>query len=127
MKFNSRERQRKISEDFKIDRIQQIDPNTALLDSKGRVQRPFVITSRQDVQKTVFRPGHSLPTMSIDEYLDREMERGNFLSQKDNVEKKEEGSDDEEEGGKGNVYKMREMDSFKDDNARGWGNRMNKG
>ncbi len=56
----------------------------ALLTQQGKVLQPFTITTeglkRQELQKGVFRPGHSLPTMTIEEYLDREMERGNFLS-----------------------------------------------
>jgi hypothetical protein len=56
----------------------------ALLTSKGKVLQPFTITTerlkREELQNGVFRPGHVLPTMTIEEYLDREMERGNFLS-----------------------------------------------
>ena len=51
-----------------------------LLSKTGKPLRPFVITTRENLQKQVFQPGHNLPTMTIDEYLDREMERGNFLS-----------------------------------------------
>jgi hypothetical protein len=56
----------------------------ALLSKEGKVLQPFVITTervkREELQQGVFRPGHSLPTMSIEEYLQREMERGNVLS-----------------------------------------------
>lgn len=39
-----------------------------------------LVNDRQAMQKKVFGPGHSLPTMSIDEYLERERERGNIIS-----------------------------------------------
>ncbi|KAJ1536508.1 hypothetical protein HK096_010290 [Nowakowskiella sp. JEL0078] len=52
-----------------------------LLSDEGRPLRPFVITSkRADLQSQVFRPHWNLPTMSIDEYLDLEMQRGNIIS-----------------------------------------------
>lgn len=44
------------------------------------VHRPFVLT-REHVRDRVFKPGHNLPTMSIDEFLDLEMKRGNMLQQ----------------------------------------------
>lgn len=52
-----------------------------LLSESGAPLRPFIITNqRQALQDRVFRPGHSLPTMSVEEYLDREFQRGNVLS-----------------------------------------------
>ncbi|KAJ9077718.1 Type 2A phosphatase-associated protein 42, variant 4 [Entomophthora muscae] len=51
-----------------------------LLDPQGKPLRPFVITGKQkELREQVFRPSWRLPTMSIEEYLDIEMERGNFL------------------------------------------------
>ena len=91
-----------------------------ILDKQGKILRPFIITSnRKSVQQGVFRNSHNLPTMSIDEYLAREFERGNFLSQKDKGTKVEE---DEELI----LEKERAWDDFKDDNPKGWGNRLNK-
>ena len=48
--------------------------------------RPFTIlpagesADRARLQGQVFGPGHRLPTMSIDEYLEIERERGNILT-----------------------------------------------
>lgn len=47
--------------------------------------RPFTIlpagtTDRQRLQAQVFQPDHRLPTMSIDEYLAIEQERGNVIT-----------------------------------------------
>lgn len=51
-----------------------------LLSKEGRPLQPFVITNkRQQLKDQVFQPGHNLPTMTIDEYLQQEMDRGNFI------------------------------------------------
>lgn len=51
-----------------------------LMTKEGKPLQPFVITNkRQQLKDQVFRPGWSLPTMSIDEYLQREEERGNII------------------------------------------------
>ena len=51
-----------------------------LLNKEGRPLQPFVITNkRQELQDQVFRPGWSLPTMTIEEYLEQEEERGNII------------------------------------------------
>ncbi|KAI8911127.1 TAP42-like protein [Gorgonomyces haynaldii] len=109
-------------------RLEQRIPITRLqgplLSNDGRPLRPFVITSkRQQFQEQVFRPGHSLPTMSIEEYLDREMERGNFLTQEPPKPEKQDTIEESDL----QTMKDREFDEFKDANPRGWGNRMNRG
>jgi immunoglobulin-binding protein 1 len=100
-----------------------------LISAEGKPLRPFVITSskRQELQKGVFRPGHNLPTMSLDEYLDEEFARGNILSgggpqaEVEVVELSEEVED-------AATYKARAWDDFKDANPRGWGNKgFNRG
>lgn len=51
-----------------------------LLNKEGRPLQPFVITSkREQIKDKVFGPGYNLPTMTIDEYLQQEMERGNII------------------------------------------------
>ena len=51
-----------------------------LLSADGKPLRPFtIISSREEIRKGVFRPGHNLPTMSIDEYLEEERRRGNII------------------------------------------------
>lgn len=45
----------------------------------GKPTRPFVLTSRrEEITKSVFRPDHSLPTMTIEEYLEKESQ--NFIT-----------------------------------------------
>ncbi|KAI8056650.1 TAP42-like protein [Syncephalis plumigaleata] len=100
-----------------------------LLSTSGQPLRPFVITSqREQMLQGVFRPGWRLPTMSIDEYLEQEQQRGNIIEGggAESAKKKEINEDNEEEVD-AKTYKDREWDDFKDDNPRGWGNRKGKG
>ncbi|KAJ1345351.1 hypothetical protein BSLG_000864 [Batrachochytrium salamandrivorans] len=93
-----------------------------LMDTKGKPLRPFVVRSqRETVKEGVFRPGHNLPTMTIDEYLEREMERGNFLSGGTKRPEKYVAPDNDNDAIETEMYKARAFDEFKDDNPRGWG------
>ncbi|KAF9904137.1 hypothetical protein BX616_001396 [Lobosporangium transversale] len=95
-----------------------------LMDPQGRPLRPFVITSKKtEMMRGVFRPGHSLPTMTIEQYLDQEMERGNILSGGTEEPTKKEVDDNDEAGLEAETLKARAWDDFKDDNPKGWGNR----
>ncbi|RKP39514.1 TAP42-like protein [Dimargaris cristalligena] len=100
-----------------------------LLANNGKIMRPFTITSkRQDIQDGVFRPSWRLPTMTVDEYLDIEMERGNIISGGGKEpEKKDTEHDGDEEAQDRETLKQREWDEFRDNNPRGWGNRAGKG
>lgn len=57
-----------------------------LLDSTGKPLQPFTILpsgasgDRARLQEQVFQADHRLPTMSIDEYLEIERQRGNILT-----------------------------------------------
>ncbi|KAI9205261.1 TAP42-like protein [Polychytrium aggregatum] len=112
-------------------RVEQISLSSAsgpLLSKEGKVMRPFVITNqRQDILDRVFRPGHNLPTMTIDEYLERERERGNIISGGGEKPEKKPDDEDEEATIDAATMKARAWDDFKDDNPKGWGNRMNRG
>lgn len=51
-----------------------------ILDKGGKPLRPFtLLDNRQQLQNGVFRPGHNLPTMTIDEYLEEEKRRGGII------------------------------------------------
>ncbi|KAJ3555851.1 hypothetical protein NM688_g2349 [Phlebia brevispora] len=61
------------------------DNKGPLLDSSGKPLRPFTIlpagsTDRARLQAQVFRPDHRLPTMTVDEYLEIERQRGNIIT-----------------------------------------------
>ncbi|KAH9930760.1 TAP42-like protein [Fomitopsis serialis] len=60
------------------------DGKGPLTDSSGRPLRPFTIlpstTNREQLRQQVFGPDHRLPTMTVDEYLEIEQQRGNIIS-----------------------------------------------
>ncbi|KAF9941485.1 hypothetical protein BGZ65_003060 [Modicella reniformis] len=110
--------------DGRVDDSRVWNATGPLMDSKGRPMRPFVITNqRTEMMQGVFRPGHNLPTMTIDEYLQQEMERGNVLSGGTEEPKKREIDDNDEEALSAETIRARNWDDFKDDNPKGWGNR----
>ncbi|KAH8808721.1 TAP42-like protein [Xylogone sp. PMI_703] len=66
----------------RLDRPEIFSSNKAgpILSQDGKPLRPFtLLDNRQTLQKGVFRPGHNLPTMTIDEYLEEERARGNII------------------------------------------------
>ncbi|KAI1825944.1 TAP42-like family protein [Xylaria intraflava] len=100
-----------------------------LLSKEGKPLRPFTLVgNRQELHRGVFRTGHNLPTMSIDEYLEEERRRGGIIEgggeasgrqpepDEDNIEKADE-----------ETMKAREWDEFKEANPRGSGNTLNRG
>ncbi|KAI0970645.1 TAP42-like family protein [Xylaria arbuscula] len=100
-----------------------------LLSKEGKPLRPFTLVgNRQELQRGVFRPGHNLPTMSIDEYLEEERRRGGIIEgggeasgrqpepDEDNIEKADE-----------ETMKARAWDEFTEANPRGSGNTLNRG
>ncbi|KAJ1851063.1 Type 2A phosphatase-associated protein 42 [Coemansia sp. RSA 486] len=108
----------------------KIDPRTGkpivpIFNDKGQPMRPFVLTSdRQRIKDSVFRPDWALPTMSVDEYLKQEEERGNIISGGGKEpDEKPDIDDNDYEALDADTMKKREWDDFKDDNPRGAGNR----
>lgn len=98
-----------------------------LLSKQGRPLQPFTLVgSRTDLARGVFRPGHNLPTMSIDEYLEEEKRRGGILEGGTDPPRNVVDEDDMEAVDR-ETYKAREWDDYKDDNRRGAGNTLNMG
>lgn len=96
--------------------------------SLRHVQEPFMLV-KDRTQVKVFGPGHSLPTMTIDEYLDLELKQGTLIAQaqkKDNVKEMDEDEDDIMSYDTVKVYKQRTWDTFKEEHPRGSGNRHNR-
>lgn len=89
--------------------------------------RPFVLTSKRDqLAQGVFRPDHSLPTMSIDDYLTEEIQRGGIqVPQEDGTQKREQrvkSLREEEEEEDRETMKKREWDDYTESHAKGSGN-----
>ncbi|KAL3420340.1 TAP42-like family protein [Phlyctema vagabunda] len=100
-----------------------------ILSQTGKPLRPFTLLGdRQMVKDRVFGPGHNLPTMTIDEYLEEERARGGIIEgggeasgiipepEEDNYEK-----------GDAETMKAREWDEFVEANPKGSGNTLNRG
>ncbi|KPM36427.1 hypothetical protein AK830_g10155 [Neonectria ditissima] len=97
-----------------------------LLSSQGKPLQPFTLVgSRTDLARGVFRSGHNLPTMSIDEYLEEEKRQGNILQ--GGVEEKPVVDEDDMEEADRATYKARAWDEFTDHNPKGAGNTLNRG
>ncbi|KAK2792725.1 hypothetical protein FQN52_002787 [Onygenales sp. PD_12] len=104
-------------------------PGGPLLSKKGVPLQPFTLTNkRTDLQKGVFRSGHNLPTMSIDEYLEEERRRGGIIEGGGEAsgQPKEIDEDDMEKADE-ETMKARAWDEFTEDNPRGSGNTLNRG
>ncbi|KIJ69118.1 hypothetical protein HYDPIDRAFT_23975 [Hydnomerulius pinastri MD-312] len=116
-----------------------------LLDPSGKPLRPFTIlpagaSDRARLQAQVFGPGHRLPTMSIDEYLEIERERGGIISgggpqseaeptssEQLAVDSEMDGTAFSETKAEEKRQKDEQWAQYKDANPRGAGNTMNRG
>lgn len=99
------------------------------------LSKPILIT-RETIQNKVFGAGYpSLPTMTQEEYFEKELQEGKIVAEfRDKLTTESENSNDEQEVDKyedekylEKLKKDREWDDWKDDNRRGWGNRENMG
>ncbi|KAK3068998.1 Type 2A phosphatase-associated protein 42 [Teratosphaeriaceae sp. CCFEE 6253] len=100
-----------------------------LLDKSGKPLRPFTLTSkRAEFANGVFRPDHSLPTMSIDEYLEEERKRGGMIEgggPQSGVGPQVD--EDDLEAADRETMKAREWDEYVEANPKGSGNTLNRG
>jgi immunoglobulin-binding protein 1 len=118
----------------RLDRIpaSNIPTSGPLLSRDGKIMRPFILTSKRDrLAQEVFRPDHSLPTMSVDEYLTEEIRRGGIqVPQEDDSrqgQKVKSGREEEEEEDR-EMGKRREWDEYVESHAKGSGNTgLNRG
>ncbi|KAE9409740.1 TAP42-like protein [Gymnopus androsaceus JB14] len=128
---------------WKIDAPSKV--NGPILDSAGKPLRPFTIlpsgiADRARFQAQVFGPGHNLPTMSVDEYLEIERQRGKFISgggpasenaptssEQLALDAEMDGNADGEEKAEVKRLKDERWAIFTDENPRGAGNTMNRG
>jgi immunoglobulin-binding protein 1 len=112
--------------DAPLSHLQQGGP---LLTKEGKPLQPFTIVgTRTELQKGVFRPGHNLPTMTVDEYLEEERRRGNIIEGGGAASyNRPEPDEDDMERADQETYKARQWDDFKDENPKGAGNTLNRG
>ncbi|KAF1943057.1 type 2A phosphatase-associated protein 42 [Clathrospora elynae] len=100
-----------------------------ILSSDGKPMRPFtLLDSRQTLKKGVFRPDHSLPTMTIDEYLEEEKRRGGMIDGGGpQSEVQAEPNEDDHVAGDEETMKQRAWDEYVEENPKGSGNTLNRG
>ena len=100
-----------------------------ILSKTGKPLQPFVLTDkRSELRKGVFKPGHNLPTMSIDEYLEEEKRRGGILDADPNTNQPApEPDEDNLDIADAATMKAREWDEFVEANPKGSGNTLNRG
>jgi len=100
-----------------------------LLSADGKPMRPFtLLDKRSEFRNGVFRPDHSLPTMTIDEYLEEERRRGGMIEgggaqsgMKPEPDEDDIAKADEE------TLKARAWDDYVEANPKGSGNTLNRG
>jgi len=64
----------------KLDNIPSTIKGGPLLSQDGKPLRPFtLLDTRERLKQGVFKSGHNLPTMTIDEYLEEERKRGGII------------------------------------------------
>ncbi|KAL0933131.1 tor signaling pathway regulator [Colletotrichum truncatum] len=104
-------------------------PGGPLLSKEGKPLQPFTLLgSRQEMAANVFRPGHNLPTMSIDEYLEVERERGGIIEGGGEASwHRPEPDEDDYEKADEETMKARAWDEFVEANPKGSGNTLNRG
>ncbi|KAM0328031.1 hypothetical protein ACHAQA_005432 [Verticillium albo-atrum] len=100
-----------------------------LLSKAGKPMQPFTLVgSREEAQAGVFRPGHNLPTMSIDEYLEEEKRRGGMIEGGGEASyHRPEPDEDDFDKADEETYKARAWDEFVEANPKGAGNTLNRG
>ncbi|KAF6840881.1 tor signaling pathway regulator [Colletotrichum plurivorum] len=100
-----------------------------LLTREGKPLQPFTLVgSRQEMAANMFRPGHNLPTMSIDEYLEIEKERGGIIEGGGEASwHRPEPDEDDMDKADEETMKARAWDEFVEANPKGSGNTLNKG
>ncbi|KAI0070690.1 hypothetical protein K474DRAFT_1669813 [Panus rudis PR-1116 ss-1] len=121
------------------------DGKGPLLDPQGRPLRPFTIlpsnaADRARLQAQVFQPDHRLPTMTIDEYLEIERQRGNVItgggpqseqklttSEQLQLDSEMDGTIFGEEKAEEKRQKDEKWAQYTDTHPKGAGNRMNRG
>ncbi len=100
-----------------------------ILSKDGKPLKPFtLLDSRQRLRDGVFQPDHSLPTMTIDEYLEEEKRRGGMI-EGGGEQSGRPAEPDEENYEKADIetMKAREWDKFTEANPKGSGNTLNRG
>lgn len=121
------ENQRRKDDTNYTDRLESL--NKPLLSKNGKILGNFTLVDKKtQLQNKVRGYGQYGPTMSVEEFLEKEWQEGRVLQGgPDSSNLQEDIDEDNEEYNDKETYKAREFDDFKDTHARGSGNTMNIG
>lgn len=98
------------------------------MDKKGKPMQPFTLLDRRSqLQQGVFRSGHNLPTMTIDEYLAEEHRQGNVLQGGEQSGVQPVIDEDDLDKADEETMKARAWDEYVEANPKGAGNTLNRG
>lgn len=119
----------------KLDSFTRVEPagdkSNGLLNRKGQPLQPFrIVQSRDNVARQVFGTGQQMPTMTVEELLQKEMADGRIVQpSSDDISKAEVVQTVEDEYRKDDeaTMKARAWDDFTEANPRGSGNTLNLG
>lgn len=107
------------------DKLEFSDNDKKLLSKEGKVLRPFTIVSsdkqRKELQNKVFGTGQVLPSMTVEELVEQELQNGGMVKPK---EEEPEIDEDDYEWQNKETRRLREWDDFTDSNKKGSGNKM---
>ncbi|KAK3390425.1 TAP42-like protein [Podospora didyma] len=126
----ARQRDGEYSDRMDLRRLQSTLGNGGpILSVQGKPLQPFtLLNNRQELAKGVFRPGHNLPTMTIDEYLEEERARGGIIEGGGEASwARPEPDEDNYEKADAETLKARAWDEFVESNPKGSGNTLNRG
>lgn len=109
--------------------ISQLGRGGPLLSKEGKPLQPFTITDkRSQLRQGVFRPDHSLPTMTIEDYLEKEKRRGGIIDGGGEGQRLgPEPDEDNMELADQETIKARAWDEYTEANPKGSGNTLNRG
>jgi immunoglobulin-binding protein 1 len=109
--------------------IAQMNRGGPLLSKEGKPLQPFTITDRRtQLRQEVFRPGHSLPTMTIEDYLEEEKRRGGIIDGGGETQNPAAAPDEDNiELADQETMKARAWDEYTEANPKGSGNTLNRG
>ncbi|GAV27660.1 hypothetical protein PMKS-001128 [Pichia membranifaciens] len=107
------------------DKLEFSDNDKKLLSKEGKVLRPFTIVGsdkqRKELQSKVFGTGQVLPSMTVEELVEQELQNGGMVKPK---EEEPEIDEDDYEWQNKETRRLREWDDFTDSNKKGSGNKM---
>jgi immunoglobulin-binding protein 1 len=106
----------------KLDRQDMLSASNKgpILSSSGKPLRPFtLLESRQTVKDGVFKAGHNLPTMTVDEYLEEERARGGIIEGGGEASGRSPTPDEDNYAkGEEEIMKAREWDEYVEQNPK---------